>query len=154
MRSADARSAKGPTRTRYRRAGPDPPGKTYTAKPCPFSFRDKLSAFARLAKLPNWTAHAARWDVGEGTAVSTAAGGCGAALDVAALEVVGFDIEAPAAFDVAVAGAGATAADVAAEAAADAAVEPSVPSVSPSEFAGALLVAKSSVTFRVGSAAI
>src|ERR1700735_4374041 len=55
IRSADSRSARGPTRTRYRAELPDPPASTNTEKPCPLTWRVKLSAFARLAKLPSCT---------------------------------------------------------------------------------------------------
>src|SRR5580698_88581 len=55
IRSADARSATGPTRTRYRTEVPDPPVSTKAENPCPFIWRVKLSAFARLAKLPSCT---------------------------------------------------------------------------------------------------
>src|SRR5258708_4012150 len=55
IRSADPRSANGPTRTRYRTEDLDPPGSTNTENPWPLSWRVKFSAFARLAKLPSCT---------------------------------------------------------------------------------------------------
>src|SRR5580704_806469 len=83
IRSADSRSAKGPTRTRYRTEVPDPPVSTNAEKPCPFTWRVKLSAFARLAKLPSCTdQEPCPTDVGLGAADSTltgraaALGGC------------------------------------------------------------------------------
>src|ERR1700689_3211429 len=73
IRSADSRSDKGPTRTRYRIELPDPPGKTNTENPCPFTWRVKLSAFARLAKLPSCTDQdLSPVDVGEAAEDSTA----------------------------------------------------------------------------------
>src|SRR6202046_5735802 len=73
IRSADSRSDKGPTRTRYRTELPDPPGKTNTENPCPFTWRVKLSAFARLAKLPSCTDQDLPADVGDAAVDSTAA---------------------------------------------------------------------------------
>src|SRR5258707_15837674 len=55
IRSADPRSANGPTRTRYRTEDLDPPGSTNTENPWPLSWRGKIPAFARLGKLPSCT---------------------------------------------------------------------------------------------------
>src|ERR1700679_1290360 len=54
---AAPRSARGPMRTRYRAAAPDPLDSTNTEKPCPLTWRANLSAFERLAKLPSCTVH-------------------------------------------------------------------------------------------------
>src|ERR1700722_9314142 len=81
IRSADSRSAKGPTRTRYRTVVPDPPVSTNAENPCPFIWRVKLSAFARLAKLPSCTdQEPCPIDVGEVVADSTLAARAAAVL--------------------------------------------------------------------------
>src|SRR5580698_1089011 len=160
IRSADARSATGPTRTRYRTALPDPPGNTNTEKPCPFTWRVKLSAFTRLAKLPSCTDHEpCPFDVGEGAADSTGVDrvGAGFAKDFAdaLLADAGDEAAAPDEAGLGAAGvspAGAFAADKFEDAELAAVAADAAPG-SPSALAGALLVVRSSVTFRTGSGA-
>jgi len=129
IRSADWRSARGPTRTRYRSAGPVPPVNTYAEKPCAFSWCTRPSELARLAKLPSCTAHPCAADMGDAAGVSTDAVGGGAGSGIVGVGIVG--------------GGGVVVA----------AGARSVAAACSSEFAGALLVARSTVTFRVGSGA-
>jgi hypothetical protein len=178
IRSADSRSATGPTRTRYRTEVPDPPVSTNAENPCPFTWRVKLSAFERLAKLPSCTdQEPCPTDVGLGAADSTLAARAGAAL--------GGCFAGPGAVGVSAAGELAAAVglgvvvdpvvDPAFDPALDPPVDPSAdPAAAPaldaaddaddaplacgdagstSESVGALLVVKSTVTFRIGSGA-
>jgi len=164
VRSAASRFARGPTRTRYRTEVPEPPGNTYTGNPCALSCRDKFSAFVRLAKLPSCTAHAARADMGEDAVVSTGA-------EIAGEDVVGADVAEAGGSGSASAPCvvlGAEAADAGGPGDAPEpgdsvdpgdvvdpgdAGDPCVAAVSTSALAGAWLVAKSTVTCRVGSGA-
>ena len=127
VRSAALRSANGPMRTRYRKLCPEPPDDTYAVNPCALSWCTKLSALARLAKLPNCTAQRAT-DMGDGAGVSTGAAAAeAAAADAAGL---GLPLSAPAVGGGAARGGSA------------------------SDGAGALLVARSTVTLRIGSGAL
>jgi hypothetical protein len=137
--SAASRSVQGPMRTRYRKLCPEPPDDTNAVNPCALSWCTKLSALARLAKLPNCTAQRAA-DMGEGAGVSTGAAAAGEAAvfgaAAAAAEALGPGLPLCAPGAVPPAGGG------------------TATGGSASDAAGALLVAKSTVTVRMGSAAI